>query len=139
MKEADAPDCICSSYDGRGRSVCGIQCPLHPLDGGCPKCNRATHANQMCFECSCKDAESRITATQKVLERFYSSSIETMHQIERIATDAKFRQEENQWLSDADRVEAKRLAAVAREVFNGSIDMLNRYREARPGEYVYRE
>lgn len=62
-----------------------------------------------------------------------------MHQIERIATDAKFRQEENQWLSDADRVEAKRLAAVAREVFNGSIDMLNRYREARPGEYVYRE
>jgi hypothetical protein len=45
-------DCTCWEWDGRGRSICGCECPIHPIDGKCPGCDMATHANQECFRCS---------------------------------------------------------------------------------------
>ena len=25
-------DCTCCEWDGRGRSICGCECPIHPID-----------------------------------------------------------------------------------------------------------
>lgn len=50
-------DCICADWDGRGRSVCGMECGVHPLDGKCPKCGITTHENRKCIVCSYKDGE----------------------------------------------------------------------------------
>lgn len=43
--------CICSSYDGRGYSCCGIECPMHKLNGNCPACGIKIYDNQLCFPC----------------------------------------------------------------------------------------
>jgi hypothetical protein len=49
--------CICAEWDGRGRSVCGIECAMHPLNGKCPTCDLKTHGNRKCIACACRDGE----------------------------------------------------------------------------------
>lgn len=49
-------ECICSEYDARGKSVCGHECLVHPLDGKCPgvrgkSCAQRTHHSVQCFGC----------------------------------------------------------------------------------------
>lgn len=64
----ETDECICHSWDGRGRSVCGFECPAHPLNGKCPcvgcktigrrkelnhtSCDVPVHSNQLCVSCA---------------------------------------------------------------------------------------
>lgn len=53
----DGPPCICAEHDGRGRSCCGVECSVHPLNGKCPKCGLETHGGVKCINCAYKDGE----------------------------------------------------------------------------------
>lgn len=62
-------ECICTEYDGRGRSVCGIECPQHPINGECPDCKKAkTHNNRECFNCYAKSENLKKTYSTRQLE-----------------------------------------------------------------------
>lgn len=43
--------CICCEYDGRGLSVCGMPCNVHPPKGKCPSCGTRTYNNVKCISC----------------------------------------------------------------------------------------
>lgn len=45
-------DCICSSYDGRGFSVCGFPCGVHKPDFPCLTCkDRNAAEGRSCAHC----------------------------------------------------------------------------------------
>lgn len=76
--------CICHSYDGRGRSVCGLGCPMHPADGECPDCKKTkTHGGVRCFPCDAKWAEANKPKSCKAMSEAYSYMIKVFHALER--------------------------------------------------------
>lgn len=72
--ELEEIGCICNEYDGRGRSSCGVECLIHPLNGNCPSCMvpagilTRTHNNRECFQCFAKSEEARKSRVLKELE-----------------------------------------------------------------------
>jgi hypothetical protein len=89
MKTNDMDECICSEWDKRGRSTCGIACPVHPPDGLCQECKQVkTHNSVDCFKCWARKVEAAKPPIIKDIEKADYHLVQTFQALERVMADA---------------------------------------------------
>lgn len=86
MSEDEEVFCICTEWDGRGWSVCGIRCPAHPPDGQCPDCKAVdTHNNRECFACYAEAEANAKSKLMTALEKADHCLVQCFFSLERVA------------------------------------------------------